>query len=162
MKTIIFLLIGIISSAHTFADDCDFLPRPAPEWLAALSDSVERIECKALTDKKVNQGRPLTIYQLELAREKLSENYQDRTLWNLGMQGPLNKKVDCMIATGDIKTCHCISSYLPALMPYSHYISIVTSTGLLKAEDYNLSESDFSKLTGMIWSIRDRCISNSQ
>ena len=119
MKTIIFLLIGIISSAHTFADDCDFLPKPAPSWADAGFETQERNQCKALTNESINQGRPLTIHQLEEARSELSKNFQRDSIWGLSQLGTLDRKVDCMIVNGNMRICHCLASNLPVILSFS-------------------------------------------
>lgn len=162
MKTIIFLLIGIISSAHTFADDCDFLPKPAPSWADAGFETQERNQCKALTNESINQGRPLTIHQLEEARSELSKNFQRDSIWGLSQLGTLDRKVDCMIVNGNMRICHCLASNLPVILSFSGFVSIVTSEEGLTAAHYGLSESDFAKLSGIAWSVRDRCITNPQ
>lgn len=124
--------------------------------------SVEQVECRALTDKTKNQGRPLTLRQLDQARSSLVENEDSETLWGKARIDAINKKVDCMISTGDIKICTCLSEDLPFWMSYLDYITLITAAPDINASRYGLSDAEFSKLSGLVWGVRDQCIAFEQ
>jgi hypothetical protein len=144
----------------TFANDCSFLKGPDDEWSKMGLKSTDQTICEALTDKNVNQGRPLNILQLEEVRRKISEPYQKDKIFDQVALASIDKKVDCMIATGDYKICHCLSNKLPWMLSYRGYLSIVTSSEDVTAEAFQISQSDFLKLSGIVWTVRDACLTS--
>jgi len=116
IKNFLTITLGLTASMTILANDCAFLKTPEnklPNGLISVDESI----CETLTDKKVNQGKPLTIHQLKQAEEKITKPHNKNTLWGQLSLAKANKKVDCMIATGDFKTCHCLSSQLPWWLP---------------------------------------------
>lgn len=162
IKNFLAITLGLTASMTILANDCTFLKLPKNklphEFLPHDMISVDQSICETLTDKKVNQGKPLTVHQLKQAQEKITKPYNENTMWGQVSLVEANRTVDCMIATGDFKTCHCLSSQLPWWLPYSGYLSIVTSSKEISAKSFQLSQSDFSQLSGIVWSVRDKCI----
>lgn len=161
MKTFLTITLGLTTSMTIFAKDCTFL-KESDHKLPAGATTPGAFICETLTDKKVNQGKPLNIHQLKQAHEKITKPIKENTIWGQISFSDPNRKVDCMIATGDFKTCYCLSSQLPWWLPYSGYLAIVTSSKEISAEAFQLSQSDFSQLSGVVWSVRDTCITGSK
>lgn len=151
------LVLGILVCTSAMADECAFLPKGDPE-IADLADSVDWLECRELTDKTRNGGKPLSLHQLEEARSKLSKEYRSDTLWGALQIAGINKRVDCMIALGHFATCHCLSERLPVRVSFVDYLRIVTSAPGVGAAYFGISQTEFSKLSGILWSARDQCI----
>lgn len=161
MKTFLTITLGLTASMTILANDCAFLEGPDNK-LPFGAISVDESICETLTDKKVNQGKPLNIHQLKQAHEKITKPHQKNTIWDQLQLARANRNVDCMIATGNFKTCHCLGSQLPWWLSYSAYLSIVTSSKEISAEAFQLSQSEFSELSGIVWSVRDTCITGSK
>jgi hypothetical protein len=150
-------LMFLLAPVSAWADECAFLPKEDPEY-AAFSTSVDLLKCRELTDKTRNGGKPLTLQQLEEARTKLSDGYRSDTLWGALQIAGINKRVDCMIAIGDYRTCHCLGERLPVRVSFVDYLRVVTSAPGVGAAQFGVSQAEFSKLTGILWSVRDQCI----
>jgi hypothetical protein len=161
MKNFLTIILGLTTSMTILANECAFLEGPVNKLPPGFS-SPDTFICETLTDKKVNQGKPLNIHQLKQAHEKITKPHQKNTIWGQLQLATANRKVDCMIATGNFKTCHCLGSQLPWWLSYSGYLSIVTSSKEISAEAFQLSQSEFSKLSGIVWSVRDTCITGSK
>jgi hypothetical protein len=147
------LLVPVVARA----DECGFLPSIDHE-LADLLENSNLGVCRSLTDKTRNGGKPLTLLQLEEERTKLSGRYRRSTVWNEIQLAGLNKRVDCMIVLGNFETCHCLSERLPWRISFAQYTQFVTSAPGLNAASFGITQTELSKLSGTIWSIRDQCI----
>ncbi|WP_086123362.1 hypothetical protein [Hydrogenophaga sp. IBVHS1] len=156
------LLLCLLASPSARADECAFLPKGDPK-IADLADSVDYLECRALTDKTRNEGKPLTVHQLEQIRMEFESDktYKD-TIWMRLRLATLNKKIDCMIASGRIEECHCLAERLPVQVAFVDYLRIITSAPGLDSAQFGLSQTDFSRLSGMVWSVRDQCLATQR
>lgn len=153
------VVLSLLAPVSALADECAFLQANEPAWLAELADSVDLLECRALTDKDRNNGKPLTLHQLEQVRMRFKSDttYID-TIWMRFRLARLNKKIDCMSAFGDYRTCHCLGESLPVDVSFVGYVMVVTSAPGVGAAQFGVSNAEFSKLTGILWSVRDQCI----
>lgn len=160
MKKWHIFFFALASCFSVFANECDYLIDHNSEWSKAGIKSLEFSICENLTNKEVNNGKPLNIHQLEQAREKLLEPFNKEKIFDSTVISSINRKVDCMIATGNYYTCHCIGKNLPWALTYGGYLAIVTSAEGINADAFQISQSDFVKLSGIVWSVRDGCITN--
>jgi hypothetical protein len=155
------LVICLIGSGMANADECAFLQKGKthPDFAdLGEPEHVDLGQCRELTDKTRNGGKPLTLQQLEEARSKLTRPYHSKTFWGLLQKSGLDKSVDCMIALGDFKTCHCLKERLPVGVSFVDYLRVVTSAPGVGAAQFEISQTEFSKLSGILWSARDQCI----
>jgi hypothetical protein len=120
--------------------------------------SLKLMECRVLTDETKSQGKALTARQLEQARSELVEKENSGTIWGDARIKDIHRKVDCMMSTGDFKTCTCLNDELPFWLHYIDYVALITAAPSISASQLGLSDPEFSKLTGIVWSVRDQCI----
>lgn len=131
------------------------------EFEAAGFEAVESswlTRCKALTKDDISQKARLPISQLEEARYELLAAHSPDTIWGRHQRDTTNKLVDCMVATGDFKDCYCLTRNLPIIVSYPEYVSLVTSSQGVTGAYFGLTDSDFTKLIGLVWSARDQCL----
>lgn len=155
------LVLCLFASGMANADECAFLPKGTVNpFFPDLGEPehVDMSECRELTDKTRNSGKPLTLHQLEQARSKLTKPYHSKTVMGLLQKSGLDKRVDCMIALGHFATCHCLSERLPLRVSFVDYLRVVTSAPGVGATQLGISQTEFSKLSGILWSARDQCI----
>jgi len=160
--SLIFLVLFLLIPGSVRADECAFLPKskpsPDPEWASLGSSTPGLDECRALTDKARNAGKPLTLMQLEEVRTQLTKPHKKGTIWGKFSSAVVSRKVDCMILIGDIKTCHCLSENLPVFTSFSQYVLILTEPSALDAASLGITQTEFLKLNGVLWSVRDQCV----
>jgi hypothetical protein len=165
-----FVLIKTLVIAHTFflpntvyAAVCDSFASEVevpklPDGWKLDTRSVKQAECEALTDKSKNDGKPLTIQNLETVRDQLLAAHRPDTLWGNLRRFTINRKVDCMIATADIKNCFCIDEKLPMALNYQQYLNLLYSSTAASPESIGVDEKNFRKLIGAAWAVREQCI----
>lgn len=160
MKKWHIFFFGLVTGFSAFANECDFLIDHNSEWSKAGIKPLEYNICENLTNKEVNNGGPLNIHQLEQAREKLLKPLNKEKIFDSTVISSINRKVDCMIATGNYNMCHCLGQNLPWVLTYEGYLAIVTSAKGINADAFQLTQSDFAKISGIVWSVRDSCLAN--
>jgi len=104
------------------------------------------------------------INKLEEVRAKFARdrNYSLDLVWTSVSAASMQKKVDCMTVSSDIKLCTCLADELPVSLSYLNYVHIVTNP---KGSDFShlqLNPHELSKATGMVWSARDMCIAGDR
>lgn len=148
--------LALLTSGSAWADDCaEFKTDPKSEF--ASSERVDLIECRALTSTDRNGGKPLTLHQLVQARADLM-NKQGATIWERVQAESLGKKIDCMATTANFSMCHCLSERLPMSVGFGDYVRMIAPSSRATAASLGLSEGDFAKLSGILWSVRDQCV----
>lgn len=147
-------------SADTSDECAPPLAKSRQGWQPPIEDSLSWRECRDLTDKARNNGKPLTLLQLEQVRAKYARDrdYSLEFVWTSVSASSMQKKVDCMIVSSDIKLCTCLAEELPVSLSYLDYVHIVANP---KGSDFSylkLNPQELSRITGMVWSVRDECI----
>jgi hypothetical protein len=162
MKLLIFALgfLWQVSAALANTDECDFLAQPDSEFWKAGHRTVEWLECRDLTDKARNQGKPLTVKQLEEVRARYARdpNYSPDKLWNAASRASMMKKVDCMIATSDFRMCKCLADELPVFLPYASFVLLVTAPSASDLSHLDLKPTEVASLYVDVRSVRDTCV----
>lgn len=159
------VLLNYLLSSSAQADECAApLAKPGQGWQPPIEDAPSWRECRDLTDKARNNGKPLTLLQLEEVRSKYARdrNYSIDFVWTSVSAASMQKKVDCMIVSSDIKLCTCLAEELPVSLSYLNYVHIVTAP---KESDFSylkLNPQELSRVTGMVWSVRDMCIAGDR
>jgi hypothetical protein len=159
-------LIAYVSlySLNLVADSCASVGNGPEEFILedgtriGALESVERARCRALTDRTKNNGKPLTIQQPEMARGELLRPYKPDTLFGNLERSSVNRIVDCMIASADIKVCMCLSDTLPAYLSYSQYLGLLYASRSISAQNLGVDETELRQLTGAAWAARDQCL----
>lgn len=157
LRFVAFAFLVCLSSGIAHAEDCP-IPKTQPDangFVPPPEDYPSVSECRDLTDRSKNGGKPLTLMQLEELRRKNSRADTVDAALQAAMMG---KKIDCMIASGDIKTCTCLVDAMPVFVSYLTYVHIVTNPEGSDFSYLKLNPQDLSKLTGIAWSVRDMCI----
>lgn len=162
----LFLMLVLFCSTLTNAKEkCGHLPTPDASMTAkVLPKGLEDIkvsDCKALTDNHVDDGKPLSIQQLENKRESMLERYKPETLYGNLRSAAVNFQVDCMIATANIAYCQCVTDRRAWWMSFALYLDVITSASTVSAKSLEIDEGEFRKLIGVTWSTRDICLVNS-
>lgn len=164
----LFLMLVLICSTLTNAKEkCSHLPRSdasIPNISLPKGYALEDIkvsDCKALTTNNVDDGKPLSIQQLEDKRDSMLKSFKPETLYGNLRAATVNFQVDCMIATADIAYCQCVTDRRPWSMSFALYVDVITSASTVSAKSLEMSEDEFRKLIGVTWSTRDICLVNS-
>lgn len=151
------VLLNYLPSSLAQSDECGAMAVQAPtsSIFSGFPDA-DVSGCRELTGNTRSGGKPLTLMQLEEVRRKY---IRETGTIDLGIEAAArHKRIDCMIATGDIRTCMCIAEKLPVVVPYLTYVHIVTSPIGTDFRYLKLSPQDLSKVTGIARSVRDMCI----
>ena len=135
----------------------------SPEFakLQGASMPLEEDWCRKLTDKSKNNGLPLTLRQLEEARQELKVEWDVKTIMGSLQASLIDKLVDCMIAGAHIVSCTCVATKLPMKIDYALYTAITSSKPWVNAELFKITQSDFIKLAGVVWGVRDECFASN-
>lgn len=160
--TLAFLLQ--VSAALASTDECDFLAQPDNEFWKAGARPVEWVECRDLTDRARNQGKPLTVRQLEEVRDRYSRdrNYAANKLWPAGKRASMMKKIDCMIATSDFRMCKCLADELPVFLPYASFVLLVTAPKASDLSQLDWKPFELASLYVDVRSVRDMCVARDR
>lgn len=121
-------------------------------------ESKDLRNCKSLTTNPRNPGQPLSISQLEQVRDELLAATNQQTVWDRFQRLSLDRLVDCMIVNGTFQTCFCLSEELPLVLTYPQYVAVVTSSPGLTPSHFGVTDAEYSKLVGKVWSARDQCV----
>ena len=171
-----FILVAVsLWLAHpgpSFAGECQQIraiidppvdSKRSPEFakLPEGSMPLEEDWCRKLTDKSKNNGLPLTLRQLEEARQELKIKWDVKTIMGSLQASLIDKLVDCMIAGAHIVSCTCIATKLPMKIDYTLYTAITSSKPWVNAELFKITQSDFIKLAGVVWGVRDECFASN-
>ena len=159
MKHLLFALalLNYLPSSLAQSDECGAMAAQAPtSSIFSEFPDADNSACRELTGNNRNGGKPLTLMQLEERRRKYIRD--TGTIDEAIEAAARDKRIDCMIASGDIKTCMCIAEKLPVDVPYLTYVHIVTSPKGTDFRYLKLSPQDLSKVTGITRSVRDMCI----
>jgi|GEM_PF-3924700 len=164
----LFIMLALFFSALTNAEEqCDHLPRSDTSIpnitlpKGAVLQDIKLSDCEALTDNNVDDGKPLSIQQLESERESLLQTVKPETLFGNLRSATVNFQVDCMIATANIAYCQCVHDRRPWGMSFALYVGVITSASTVSAKSLEMGEDEFRKLIGIAWSTRDICLINS-
>lgn len=152
----------------SFAGDCEQIraiidppvdSKRSPELakLAEASMPIEEDWCRKLTDQSKNSGLPLTLRQLEEVRQDLKVEWDVKTITGSLQASLIDKVVDCMISSAHIVSCTCVATKLPIKIDYALYTAITSSKPWVNAELFKITQSDFIKLVGVVWEVRDTC-----
>lgn len=156
---------GKITVVQPKPTDCPLPPaKPGQEWLNETSTPVSVVECRSLTDKARNQGKPLTVRQLEQVRADYARdrNYSPDTIWTAISRASMMKKVDCMIASSDIKMCTCLAEALPVDLSYLQYVILVTVPKQSDVSQIDWKPFDLDRLFVDVRSVRDMCVAREE
>ena len=144
------------------------LAKQGQGWQPPNEDSLTWRECRDLTDTSRNQGNPLTVRQLEQVRVEYARdpNYSPDTLWSVINRDTMQRKTDCMIASGDIKMCTCLASELPVALAFSisylQYVLLITSPRSSDLSHLNWKPYELERLYVDVRSVRDMCVSRDR
>lgn len=161
------LVFCVLVLSDVRAEQCSTIIESTPpnnidkEFAAAGFQAVESswlTRCKALTKDDISPNARLPISQLEEARNELLTAHSPDTIWGRYQRDTTNKLVDCMVATGDFRDCYCLIRNLPIIVSYPEYVSLVTSSQIATGAHFGLTDSEFSKLIGLVSSARDQCL----
>jgi hypothetical protein len=153
------VLLNYLPLSLAQSDECGAMAVQAPSSsIFSGAPDADVSACRELTGNTRSGGKPLTLIQLEEVRRKYIRD--TGTIDEAIESAAREKRIDCMIASGDIKTCMCIAEKLPVVVPYLTYVHIVTSPKVTDFRYLKLSPQDLSRLTGIVRSVRDKCITH--
>ncbi len=153
-----------VSAAAAGTDECDFLAQPDNKFWKAGDRPVTWLECRDLTDNSRNNGKPLTVRQLEEVRGKYARdrNYSPDNLWNAVSAASMRTKTDCMIASSDIKMCTCLAEELPVDLSYLNYVLLISSPKMSDLNHLNWKPYELERLYVDVRSVRDMCVARDR
>ncbi len=122
--------------------------------------SVEYLECMELNDRRKNQGKPLTIHQLQEARVRLLSGalYHKDKIWSATQRRRIETQVDCMAVIGNFETCSCFAKKLPLPVSFGEYVLILNRQPEIGPSTYRLEKPKFDELVALLGNVRDQCI----